>query len=277
MASIAPSPNKRLWFLAFVFKGLRWHSCALLLCCALLCTACAQNASPQPAQHVLGWSDSFIVTFAPHVSYEQALRIVTNLGLQPSIYCGVLTNTGLARWQPMGQRETFPRDHQLFFVPGYLIAPTDWQQRLANVSGVVKVGYGEATYAGEPIQATSPDAIGYSCPPGVAGTPPPATLTVLSAPLVDFGVVTFRKSAVSYDVALYTVANLGLALSDPCYVDALQQGKSPAWHSMGQEDAFTTTARLVVQTQNGVTSNQWQEQIRAAAGVISLETSAPQC
>jgi hypothetical protein len=57
----------------------------------------------------------------------------------------------------------------------------------------------------------------------------------------------------------------------------MQQGKSPAWHSMGQEDNFVTAARLVIQTQNGVTSDQWQEQVRAAAGVISLETSAPQC
>lgn len=101
----------------FIHRRSCWSLGPLLLGLMLLfCSACAQNASGSVPKHQLGLTDSFFVTFVASVSYEQALEAVTNLGLQPALYCGGAINNELPAWQPMGQRDTFQNSHGLFFV-----------------------------------------------------------------------------------------------------------------------------------------------------------------
>lgn len=83
------------------------------------------------------------VIFAPSISYNQALRLITDMGLQPSLDCppsaGHYTPGSTLQpqpvWQPVGQRETFSQNHQLLVSPTFS-APLDWRLRLVKIPGV---------------------------------------------------------------------------------------------------------------------------------------------
>jgi hypothetical protein len=76
------------------------------------------------------------------VSYVDALRAVTDLGLQPSVECGYEADLKVGRvitrmqWQPAGQRAFYLSEHRLF-VALTPLTPTDWVERLKHVSGWV--------------------------------------------------------------------------------------------------------------------------------------------
>src|SRR5579885_1762218 len=237
---------------------------------------CAQNTSSSPGTHVLGASASFAVFFASSVSYAQALRELTNLGLVPALYCGTSSNEGLEEWQPMGQRDAFLRNHLLFIWPGYLTAPTDWRQRLQTLPDVRDVRDGFAQHPWD--NGTQPaDLAMYQCPPGAGSTPTSNAPVVLNAANVSYVAVTFAKPGETYDTALSLMVNLGLQLTDPCYVRSSEQGATPPWHPMSQEDSFAATSHLIVLAYSGITSAQWQELLRASPGVTSAEVFTPQC
>jgi hypothetical protein len=200
------------------------------------------------------------VIFAPSISYEQALRIVTNLGLQPALECGIVQLTPNVlpspQWQPMGQKDTFLKDHRLL-VQFTASTPDDVSLRLQATPGVK-------------IEAHELD----TCNAVVYGTPLPGT--DLYGTALAYVHVTFAHS-VNYDTALYTISNLGLALADLCYEhEKYDLHQTPTWHPMSQEKSFISTHTLIVETTKD-TSSLWQQQLRASPGVNTMTSSSLTC
>ncbi len=202
--------------------------------------------------------------FRASISYQQALRVISNLGLQPSLACfpsiGHYTPGSTLQlrsvWQPVGQRETFAQIHQLWVQPTFS-APLDWRLRLEKMT---EVHFGTSRY--------------LACPHVIYGTPPIGVIMPLySAQAGSYARVTFTTSQ-HYDTALYTVLNLGLGLANYCYEQAALasgRGPAPSWQPAGQEEMFTQTHTLLVKTSTLVTSRLWQSQLRTQSGVVSIQ------
>ena len=204
------------------------------------------------------------VIFASSVSYAQALRLITDLGLQPSAFCG-----SPSVWQPVGQHDLFEQGHFLVVAPGYETAPDDWSARLLASPGVQALKDVHPVYPGDQIEATPDNFVLYPCPPILTSSPPSGSPMRIGNHL-SYARVSFVAQQ-TYDLALYTISNLGLGLADLCYEQALSQGNSPIWHPMGQEHAFSTTHALIVQTP-GLASNMWQQQLAADPNISKIET-----
>ena len=147
------------------------------------------------------------VTFAPALTYGQALELITSLGLQPAIGCG-------ATWQPMGQVSAFALTHQLLVEPGYLAAPDDWRARLAVVAGVTaiqdavpapdqSVASAVPTLTGGPSAGapsiSGPSISGANGTPVATPTPPPTfALTYACPPSADTGDVAGASAASAF-------------------------------------------------------------------------------
>lgn len=256
-------------------KGQRWIGLFFLGLILLASSGCGNGATGKRGG--VPYLPPAFVDFASSVPYEQALQIITNLGLQPGFDCTI--------WQPMGQRETFSQTHHLFVMEGYLSAANDWLGRLQKTPGVVKVTNGFRVIAGTtPSAAQTANGLKpYTCPVGEQAAaeggplPPGAILTLTSAQAGDYAQITFTAPT-SYDSALYDVSNVGLPLADPCYEQELEQGGSPAWHPQGQESSFATTHTLTMRTNKGVTSSLWQQQLRAISDIAAIKTPlTPQC
>lgn len=210
------------------------------------------------------YSGPTLIVFNASISYHQALRLISDVGLQPSSACfpsvGHYTPGSALQpqpvWQPVGQREIFVQTHQLWVQPTFS-APLDWRLRLEKITGV---HFG-----------TSRD---LACPQVIYGTPPSGVIMPLnSAQAGSYVRVTFTKSQ-TYDTALYTVLNLGLGLANYCYEQAvLAAGRRPApsWQFAGQEAMFARTHTLLVKTTALVTSSLWQSQLRTQPGVVSVQ------
>jgi hypothetical protein len=79
------------------------------------------------------------VTFAPaRESYDDALYTVSNLGFRLADPCYEQEQSQSTNWHPMGQERLFSSAHALV-VATTAVTPTDWQQRLTQVSGVALV------------------------------------------------------------------------------------------------------------------------------------------
>lgn len=244
----------------------------LLLCCLLLLLmACKPSASaalpaPTPAPQLV------VATFTTSTSYEAALLSITDLGLQLSLPClgeTVIDQQGQVRqwgiWRALGQKKDFSQQPDLF-VASTPISPPDWFARLQALPNVKQV--------------TLPSG-NFSCPLSEIGPSklplPHGWLPLLSAGQAGtYSVVTFDAST-DYPTALGALLNLGLRLADPCYEQAQAQGKSPAWHPMGQERSFAIMRQVLVATTTA-TATVWQDQVRAVPGVTAVETPyMPSC
>lgn len=204
------------------------------------------------------------IIFAPPISYAHALRLLTDIGLQPSLECTPYaghytpgsTLQPQAVWQPVGQKETFSKKHQMWVSPTFS-APLDWRLRIAKIPGVQ---FGSASF--------------LPCPHVIYGTPPPnVTMPLTSAQAGTYARITFTSSQ-TYDTALYTVSNVGLGLVNYCYElaeIAANSGTQPSWQFTGQEQQFTQTHTLVVEIETRVTSSLWKMQLYAQPGVLSVE------
>jgi hypothetical protein len=223
------------------------------------------------------------------MSYTQALRAITDLGLQPTVACGykadvdagrvIRINTGLG-WQPAGQRDQFEREHRLF-VATTPLAASDWSARLEAVPGVLpKI---PLSMVSQPIYCLNADmrSSDVSLTPGTpAGStdasPTPSTPLVLTSDQVQDGLyarVVFG-SFTDYATALAEVSNLGVRLADPCY-EQLQfrlqsQSKEPTWHAMGQEASFAASHALIVAPAPLTTATSWASQLRALTTVSDV-------
>jgi hypothetical protein len=205
-----------------------------------------------------------LVIFASSISYNQALRLVTDMGLQPSLdcppYAGHYTPGNQLQpqpiWQPVGQRETFSETHQIWVYPTFS-APLDWRLRLVKIPGV---HFGTSHV--------------LICLHVIYGTPPPGVIMPLSSAQAGIYVrIAFARSQ-TYDAALYTVSDLGLGLVNYCYEQAevaAGRGPQPSWQFTGEEQQFAGTHTLIVETGTRVTSSLWQTQLRANPDVASIE------
>ncbi len=238
----------------------------LMLCIILLgLVGCGNSA--QSVKNLSGsWPSSLAVQFSPSISYEQALRLVTNLGLQPAIDCKIGSDMftpesqfpPLQQWQPVGQRGSYQLLHRLLV--DLALPPGNWFARLKAAPGVRSMEF--------------PDPSAYYCPKVIYGTPSPDIAIPLSASHSEtYTRISFAHPLNNYDAALYVISNLGLMLVDPCYEQASLQGnQNLAWHPMGQEQVFAHTQTLIVATHATVTSDHWQKQLQAISGVVSIES-----
>jgi hypothetical protein len=213
------------------------------------------------------------ITFTPSTPYSQALDAITDLGFQPGLLCSIDSRTTkeqteIRLWQPMGQQDTFLHAHYFFIVPS-LYTPSDWLHRLQIIPGVLAV-----KPLGSRFPPCSPSQIAFS-------TPTPAVAIPLSGvEPTEYARITFTNPLNTYDKAIYTVSNLGLLLSDPCYKEAIVQADNraiqypwdtqPSWHLMDQESKFKANDTLLVETVPLITSSLWQSQLRTLPGIANL-------
>lgn len=240
--------------------GKRGWQAILLLLCGLLAFSTSQSVAEAALPMPVNPTHPFYTGFTPSVSYDQALRLITDLGLQPAFDCAI--------WQPMGQKEAFAQDHRLLVAPAYLTAPDDWLVRLQHTAGVEKVVEGYLTIAGINPPAFIPADTVYTCPS--EGSAP-----LNAGEAGDYLHIRFASSQTTYDQALSDVVNSGLELVDPCYRQSREQGLSWPWHPMGQEGMFAQHHALIVQTDKQITSSQWRAQLRALPDVTAVEPLAP--
>jgi len=212
------------------------------------CAASNTSIPPHPPD-----SSSLVVSFTSATSYAQALRLITDVGLQPGINCGSFQG-GQRRvgWQPMGQREAFAQTHQMIvWLAG---APVDWGERLEASPDVLMVQAGSPEYPTSGARPSPPAGlVPYSCPPSIDSlTPSPGTPVALGVSEIGLNPyihVTFASPLATYDAALYVVSDLGLRLADPCFEAAYIRADSahkPPWRPRGQENAFAATQQLML-------------------------------
>ncbi len=223
---------------------------------------CTPSAPPISAVPVL---------FDASVSYADALRGMTDLGVQPAVFCGYPSDVAAgkvieSKWLPAGQRDRFQQEHRMWVVQ--TITGQEWL-KIYKLSGF----------------HTDSSSQNYGCSDGHAnaGPPPPKVapdvLTLNPAdnqvlePLGIYAYVTFA-AGVDYDTALYDVSNLGLRLADPCYEQSLLPHQHPQqWHPMGQEITFSYSHALVVAPVPLVSAVTWRDQLHKLPDVASSDTS----
>jgi hypothetical protein len=262
-----------------VAGGYRWQWIGMLLCCGvlLLIAACQADGSPSvstptgaPTPTLQSGRATFApgfgfthpapfatLTFTASTPYAGALRLVTDAGLQLLPYCDDAPDSRV-RWQPVGQQEAFlsgeqAHELQVTITP---LTPTGWLDRLLQVKLV------SAIYNGF-----------YYCPEiPVDPTPVPNTLYFLGAqhPTIAIQLV-FASPLDTYDLALFTISNLGFRLADPCY----EHHSSPRfWHPMGQEAPFASMHSLLVAVTEA-NSTGWRDQLHALEGMKTIVVPPP--
>ncbi len=194
------------------------------------------------------------ITFAPGVSFSQALGLVTDLGLQPLYFCDTIPDTH--SWHPLGEQAGFAQN-TILEVAATPDAPSDWLARLNAARSVRAIFNGS-----------------WGCSLLVDGTPLPGYGYFLRSGeyLTYVGVVVQVRygATVSYDQALATLSNLGFRLANPCFEQAMKTSAPPSWRSPGQAQSFRTTHVLVVATTTA-NSTLWQTQLLATPGVLAME------
>ena len=186
------------------------------------------------------------VHFDSSVTYEHALRSITDLGLQIFALCA-RANTS---WRPVGNEDSYPS----MLVESTPLAPPGWLNRLKAIPGV------------QSVQEES----GVVFCPRLVLAPPGTTAFLPRGQVGTYISVTFGSSVKSYETALAAVSNLGFRLGNPCYEQA--KGAKSAWSPMGQEDMFTHTHTLILAT-TSMNSTHWNDQLRAVAEVTQVETT----
>lgn len=183
------------------------------------------------------------VHFSDSVSFQQAIRLITDLGLQTTAFCAF-------QWKPMGSETDFANGHLLTIVATVNSSPL-WFNRLQTMPGVVSV------------QAAGP----HSCPMmrydphALKFLGPDAPITYVRA--------TFSGGS-GYDAALDAVNNLGFRLANPCYEQARSRGDKPTWNAAGQENTFGSSHTLLIAI-TSYDATTWLSQLKSAAGVTSVD------
>jgi hypothetical protein len=200
---------------------------------------------------------SVAVQFASSVSYDQALRIVVDLGLAPVQPCINFD----ADWSPAAvaddrqYAEQWSAYSAQLLVSARDISAPDWLNRLRSTEGVSGVTL-------NPI---------YHCALNESVTPVPGGRYYL--PEAQTGTlvrVTFSGDT-GYATALARVIALGFQLADPCYPNPRHR-PPVTWTPMGQEHTFGQAhAFLLITTR--ANSTQWQQQIQSAIDVTGVQFS----
>jgi hypothetical protein len=198
------------------------------------------------------------IAFTGTTSYHQALRLVTDLGLQPTLPC---SGTELALdgkigswfwWHPLAEGfASYPHGMYIATTP---LASSNWLVRLRITRSVTK------------IQTTH---FVFNCPADQLGTPSPGAVVALAPQQAGtYLTVTYSPRAGSYDQALQEVSNLGFRLADPCLERTGKQ--PPSNYSAGQEQKYAATHMLLLATTPN-SPNNWQKQLASLAGVASFQ------
>ena len=228
------------------------------------------------------------VTFAPSVTYAQALRIITDAEMTPTLECGY---GGDMLWQPAGQRDLFARWHSLIVLPDFIalnpVTGRSWVDELRyylpgvialheavrayDAHGQVIVTTASRFFVGDNLAADA--TVSYTCPPTMPNaTITPATLTIFSLNEIDYARVSFAP-AISYDAALFDITDLGLRLANPCFETATvitdYHTADVAVDQLGQSVGFARAHALIVAT-TGAASAQWLRQARGVAGATGV-------
>lgn len=268
----------------FMLRPHRRTGTLWVLLALLALVGCGASSGPVPSP---GFPESYVIGFTPATTYDAALQMVTDLGLQPGFVCNVET-----AWQPMGQRVSFAAQHTLVVLP--CGAPEDWMGQLAAVPGVVNIVNALAGYPDQPTPATTPTETATFSPFESAGSPtvapyayacpsisPPATqtpTTLTSSQAGAYARVAFTRPLTTYGDALAVAVNLGLRLADPCREESAGQGTPLPWQPKGQASAFSNTHALVVATVTLLTAPDWQRLLAQTPGVSGMQTPyAPTC
>ena len=188
-----------------------------------------------------GIVDNAFITFTNATSYQQALRMITDLGLQTS-------NTCAFAWKPQTTGDYFSTSHALFVVSSVGAAPL-WLYRLKASPNVASVNV---------------DTI-MSCPMEQANQQPSY---IAPGQVGTYVRVTF--SSANYDAALNAINNLGFRLANPCYDQARARGKKPTWSLVGQETTFAQTRSLLLATTRA-NATTWRGQLQALSGVTKVD------
>lgn len=228
----------------------------------------ARTATPSPTDRAA--PKSAYVTFEAGVSYQTAVREVTDLGLQARTFCEGVTysppgaaESSIGWWEPEASARDFPMTsgtdtgHGMLYVAPTPLAPSDWVARLGTSPGVLNV----QVYTAEP-----------KCALHIVHTTPPSD-AVHYVPDDQVGTlvrVTFDQR-MSYDSAIVLVSQLGFRLSDPCYETAKSNGQAPSWQTMGEESSFAATQELVL-TVTYFNAATWHQQLAGSSGVQTVVT-----
>ncbi|HET9999652.1 MAG TPA: PQQ-binding-like beta-propeller repeat protein [Ktedonobacteraceae bacterium] len=183
------------------------------------------------------------VHFSSGVSFQQAIHLLTDLGLQTVVQCAV-------QWKPQGSGVGFSTDPWLVAIATVNSAPL-WFNRLQTVPEVAEV------------QASGP----HSCPM-MRYDPKAPGLLQPDAP-VTYVKATFANST-GYDTALEAVNNLGFRLANPCYEQARARGDKPTWNTAGQENIFGSAHKLLLATTT-FNATTWLSQLKSLAGVTNVD------
>ena len=183
------------------------------------------------------------VQFSAAVSFQQAIQLITDLGLQTIPLCAI-------QWKPMSSAADFANGHSLIVAATVNSAPL-WFNRLQAMPGVTS------------LQAAGP----HSCP---MMRYDPNALRFLGPDVpVTYVKVTF-SSGTSYDAAMGAVNNLGFRLANPCYEQARARGDKPAWNTAGEESAFGSSHTLLLAT-TAYNATAWLSQLKTVAGVTKID------
>jgi outer membrane protein assembly factor BamB len=189
-----------------------------------------------------GVVDSAFITFTSATSYQQALTMITDLGLQTSNACAF-------SWKPQSAAQGFPESHDLLVAATVASAPL-WLYRLKASPNVSMVNVWTV----------------FSCPMERIGQQP---LYIPKNQVGTYVRVTF--SGGSYDAALNAINNLSFRLANPCYEQARARGSKPTWSLMDQETSFSQTHTLLLATTDA-NAAAWRSQLQSSPGVTKIET-----
>jgi outer membrane protein assembly factor BamB len=187
---------------------------------------------------------SAFIFFASSMPYQQALAIVTNLGLKTFADCQ------FGAWVSSDNKTFFGNDHEMTVLATVNSAPL-WFERLKATGG---------------IQMVQPDGP-HSCPLMRPGNGP----AFLPASQANIYVQVTFASTTRYTPALDAVNALGFRLADPCYEQSRAQGHKPAWQSQDQSNTFNQSHTLILAT-TGTNAVTWQKQLGSVKGVVKVVT-----
>lgn len=191
------------------------------------------------------------LTFKTSVSYAQALRLVTGLGLQVTLGCWGLD------WASTDFKGDYqsPDSRQLPTASTAAAAP-GWLDRLKASGDIEQLWTNQWGHC-----SNSPWALLHA----------PASLPLDQSG--SFVRVTFSNAS-SYDTVLDTIMMLGFRLANPCYEYLRALNQNPTWMPMGQEASFAASHTLLLATtpSNAVS---WKQQISTTPGVIKVEVAPP--
>jgi len=247
--------------------------------------------------HGPGFTMSCYLTFAPTVSYHQALRTVTDFGLLPTLICssqvGITVNghqvDAAVQWQPVGQIALYEQYHSLIVYPGIIESTANPQYWLTQVQHTSTISSLRDAWAKEDVSSdsdaisptlrifvnhdtTGAEYINYTCPPPIlpAAVTPTTPVLLPNSELGSYARIGF-SSAISYDSALATITNLGLGLDNPCARTVTPDPSATAIPAeyQGQEASFAKAHTLVISL-TGAASTLWRQQTLAATGVVGV-------